>query len=199
MWEVQELFKMMRVEAFLSYCVADRDIKDEDITDGTDDSFQSEIYVKIEKDENMENEYYEDFDNLAFNKVKGERNQFSSKVLRPFNENKPEEIKIDKGCDENVREKQVRQEAVKKTFKCDQCAYRATRSAHLNRHLLIHTRRKPFVCDQCDYRGTRLSFLVSHKANKRSETFSLCSVYLLRCNQCKSTAAHFSNRLSQVR
>ena len=56
--EVQEVFKIMRIEAFLSYCVADMEVKDEDLTEMTEDCSQSEIYVKIEKsDENKESEY----------------------------------------------------------------------------------------------------------------------------------------------
>ena len=46
MGEVKEVFKMLRIEATLSYFIADREVKDEDFTEGTEDYSQSEIFVK---------------------------------------------------------------------------------------------------------------------------------------------------------
>ena len=121
--EVQDVLKMMRIEAFLSYAFVDREVKDEELTEGeTKDCSKLEMYVKRE---NMESEYYEEVkvEGQKFKSSLLERNNSSSEVMQPFNKNKPETIEVVEECVKNVTEKQVRREAVKKTLKCDQCAF----------------------------------------------------------------------------
>merc|ERR1719318_2461726 len=91
--EVQEVFKMMGIEAFLSYCVPNMEVKDEDLTE---DCSQSEIHVKVEKsDEIKDNEYDGDFGYLSAIKIENEesesnlflkRNKSSSDILLPSNQ-----------------------------------------------------------------------------------------------------------------
>merc|ERR1719341_1657277 len=77
--EVQEVFKMMGIEAFLSYSVAGREVKDEDLTEE-------------KSDENKESEFYEDFDNLGRIKVENSSTKLDEKdVIGQENHNYIEE------------------------------------------------------------------------------------------------------------
>jgi len=181
--EVQEVFKMMGIKAFFSYCVAaDREVKNEN---SAEDCSQSE-------------------NNLS------DRNKSSSNdFLLPSKENKPEENKSRIECDENILKKYIRNHPVKKSFKCDQCAYGAESSVHLNRHMLIHGERsyscdecdhrcisskrlkqhmlvhsteKPFACDKCAYRAVR-------KANLKTHMLIHSSEKPFACDQCSYQTA----------
>jgi len=190
--EVQEVFKMMGIEAFLSYCVSDREVKDEDFTE---DSCQFEIRVKREKSDEIKNsEYYEDFVSaIEVEKKKiecdlfSERNESSSDILLPPNENKDKEREKPFACDQcayrAVRKGHLNQHMLlhtgEKPFACDQCDYRAKSNARLNEHImLVHSRKKPFTCDQCDYRSVRGGDLKSHMLVHTGEKLFVCD----QCN-----------------
>jgi len=173
--EVQDVFKMMGIEASFSYCVVDTEVKDEGFAEDC-----SESYVKIEdSDENKKSEYYEDFESLSAIKVKNKRNESNLSKRNdshfedplPSNENKPEDDKKVQECDKNVNKNNVRQHGVK-PFKCDHCAYKAISSAYLKRHMLNHGVSR-FACDECAYRCVTRSRLRQHMlVHSREKTFA---------------------------
>jgi len=181
--EVQEVFKMMRIEACISCCVADMEVKDEDLTKGCS---QSDIYIKIEKsDDNKESEYYEDFRNLAADKVENKNIESnlsegnnSLEVLLRSNENKPEDEENRRDTEPDI----LRQHSSMKHFKCDQCEYKAARRDNLKQHMLIHTGEKPFACGQCSYRA------VSRGKLKRHLLVHSTRVKPFACDQCSYRA-----------
>merc|ERR1719318_2091111 len=153
--EVQEVFKMMGIKAFFSYCVAaDREVKNEN---SAEDCSQSE--------------------NNLLDRNKSSSNDF----LLPSKENKPEENKSRIECDENILKKYIRNHPVKKSFKCDQCAYGAESSVHLNRHMLIHGERS-YSCDECDHRCISSKRLKQHMLIHSSEK-------PFACDQCSYKTA----------
>merc|ERR1719318_1932413 len=162
--EVQEVFKMIGIKAFFSYCVAaDREVKNEN---SAEDCSQSE-------------------NNLS------DRNKSSSNdFLLPSKENKPEENKSRIECDENILKKYIRNHPVKKSFKCDQCAYGAESSVHLNRHMLVHSTEKPFACDKCAYRAVRKANLKTHMEIHTEEKQIACGQCSYRCGSRKLLKEH---------
>merc|ERR1719470_115965 len=161
--EVQEVFKMMGIKAFFSYCVAaDREVKDEN---SAEDCSQSE--------------------NNLLDRNKSSSNDF----LLPSKENKPEENKSRIECDENILKKYIRNHPVKKSFKCDQCAYGAESSVHLNRHMLIHEERS-YSCDECDHRCISSKRLKQHMLVHSTEKLFACEECAYRAVRRKDLNKH---------
>jgi len=199
--EVQEVFKMMGIEAFLSHCVPNMEVKDEDLTE---DCSQSEIHVKVEKsDEIKDSEYDGDFGYLSAIKIENEeiesnlfleRNKSSSDILLPSKENKDKESEKPFACDlcsyTAVHKGNLNQHMLihtgEKPFACDHCDYTTARKTHLRQHMLVHSREKPFACDQCDYRTAHSWHLKQHMLIHTGEK-------VFACDQCSYRAVRRSD------
>ena len=76
----------------------------------------------------------------------------------------------------------------KRRFQCIVCGYQFVRSAHLQRHMRIHTGAKPYACDICRKPFSRRDYMTAHVRSHYTEKIHYCCV----CGEVYTNLEKFS-------